>query len=117
MPHTDKMGSVISDISKEMNMSKTLVVTRHAGAVEWLQNYGFADCEVVNHFTPEMIKAGDVVVGILPLNLVAEVNLKGGRFFALDLVVPAELRGIEMTAEMMTRLGAKIQEYRVSAIS
>lgn len=98
-------------------MAKTLVVTRHAGAVEWLQSKGFADCEVVAHFAPEMVQQGDVVVGILPLNLVAEVNAKGGRFFALDMNVPAELRGVEMTAQLMTELGARLQEYRVEAIS
>lgn len=98
-------------------MAKTLVVTRHAGAVEWLKAKGFEGCEVVSHFAPEMVQADDVVVGILPLNLVAEVNAKGGRFLALDMNVPSELRGVEMTAQLMTELGARLQEYRVEAIA
>ena len=98
-------------------MAKTLVVTRHAGAVEWLKAKGFSECEVVAHFAPSMVQSGDVVVGILPLNLVAEVNAKGGRFFALDMNVPSELRGVEMTAQLMDELGARLQEYRVQAIS
>lgn len=98
-------------------MAKTLVVTRHAGAVEWLKAKGFSECEVIAHFAPIMVQSGDVVVGILPLNLVAEVNAKGGRFFALDMNVPSELRGVEMTAQLMDELGARLQEYRVEAIA
>ena len=54
-------------------------VTRHAGAKEWAMLQGVA-CDVcVAHLDPVLVKEGDVVIGTLPINLVAIVCEQGGR--------------------------------------
>ena len=93
-----------------------LIITRHAGAVEWLRRHHPAlveGAEVVSHFGPEEIArlgAGDAVIGVLPLGLVAELNKRGIRTFLIDVRVPRELRGKELTAEDMEALGATVEE-------
>lgn len=57
-----------------------------------------------------------VLLGTLPINLVAELNTKGVRYFHLTLLLPPELRGREITQEIMKKLGAKMQEYKAIKI-
>ncbi|MEQ8817874.1 MAG: CRISPR-associated protein Csx16 [Thalassobaculum sp.] len=91
---------------------RTRFVTRHAGALEWARRLG-VDAEVVAHLDPADLQAGDVVMGTLPIQLAAEVCRRGGRYFHLVIDLPADLRGVSLTADDMQRLGASLQEYRV----
>lgn len=95
-------------------MNKILVVTRHAAAQNIITKM-FPDyqIEVREHY-----KAGDetgfeMVVGILPINLVADLNAKGVRFQMLTMNIPAELRGVELTEEQMAACGVKLEEFEV----
>lgn len=91
---------------------KVLVVSRHAGAIEWLRQKGFTG-EVVTHLTPEMVQAGDTVIGVLPVHLVAELVKKGVKVFIIVMPqVPKEMRGQELTAEQMEQFGAKLLEVK-----
>ena len=49
--------------------------------------------------------------GVLPLNLIELTN----KFVSVELKVPAELRGVELTAEDIETLNPKLVEYKVSA--
>lgn len=88
-----------------------LVVTRHAGTVEWLRQQGVVG-EVVSHVTPEQVSGRDVV-GILPVNLAALAN-------SVAMVVfdnlPPEARGKELTPEEMDEYGASLRKYRVEEL-
>lgn len=100
-----------------MASSKTLFVNRNAGAQKWAQQNGFADAEIVESFTPDMVEAGDTVVGTLPLHLAAAVHAKGANFIALTMKpVPAELRGTPLSAEQMDELDAAIQPMTVEVV-
>jgi len=91
---------------------RTIIVTRHPGAVAWLKEKGF-EGEVVAHLTPEMVDEGDVVVGVLPVHLVAELKKKGARVFILVLPqVPPEKRGQELSPDEMEKFGARLLEVR-----
>ena len=68
---------------------------------------------VVDHLDVESIEPGDTVIGSLPVDLAARVCERGGRYLHLALELPAGLRGTDLTAEDMRRLGARIEEYRV----
>lgn len=99
-------------------MNKILVVTRHAAAQNIITKM-FPDyqIEVREHY-----KAGDetgfeMVVGILPINLVADLNAKGVRFQMLTMSIPAELRGVELTEEQMAACGVKLEEFEVKRTS
>jgi len=76
-------------------------VTRHPGALEWLAQHGLAAESAVAHLDPRDVKPGDIVFGSLPVNMAAEVCLRGGRYFHLSLRIPFEWRGKELSREQM----------------
>ena len=91
-------------------MTKTIIVTRHPGAVEFIQDAGF-EGEVIEHFTPEMVEEGMIVVGVLPVHLIGEVLEKGGRYVHVVMPqIPQEMRGHELTTEQMREYGATLME-------
>lgn len=91
----------------------TWFVTRHAGAKEWAKAQGISVDRVVDHLAVGEVQAGDLVLGSLPVNLVAELNSKGARYFHLTLDLSEDLRGKEISAELMEQLGAKLEEFGV----
>jgi len=96
--------------------SNVICVTRHAGAQEWLARQGIT-AEVRKHLTLVDIShapKGTTFIGVLPPAMVAEITANGHQFIALDINVPRELFKVEMTADMMEELGAKLQGYKVA---
>jgi CRISPR-associated protein Csx16 len=93
----------------------TWFVTRHQGAIAWAVSQGFKDVEMVSHFNTEVVKNGDLVLGILPVHLVAEVNQRGGIYYHLILDLPIDARGKELTEEDMNTYGARLQRFDVLA--
>ena len=94
----------------------TLFVTRHPGVREWAEQQGIAVERFIEHLEPTAVKAGDVVIGSLPVNLAAQVCASGARYLHLSLDLSLEARGRELTAEEMRRYGAHVKEYRVERI-
>lgn len=91
---------------------KQYFVSRHSGAHEWAARKGF-EVDVVSHFDPECTQEGDIVIGTLPIHLVARVCERGGRYLHLVLDLTAADRGQEISADRMDELGARIEEYQV----
>lgn len=91
-------------------------VTRHAGAREWAQRRGI-DANTVIHLDPAVIQPGDVVLGSLPIQLVAEVNRRGGRYLHLELDLPVHARGRDLSADDMDAFGAKLVEYEAKKVA
>lgn len=95
---------------------RTYFVTRHPGARTWAAEEGIAVDAVIDHLDPASIQPGDTVIGSLPVNLAAEVCERGGRYLHLSLDLPAELRGRELSAEDMRRVGARVEQYRILSV-
>ncbi|MGX2040865.1 CRISPR-associated protein Csx16 [Methylocaldum sp. MU1018] len=91
----------------------TYFVTRHPGAVEWARESGIPVDRQLAHMDMAVVKAGDRVIGTLPVHLAAAVCALGARYFHLALEIPPEWRGRELSAEDLRRFGARIVEYRV----
>ncbi len=91
----------------------TYLVTRHPGAKAWVESEGIKVDYYLDHLEIDQVKKGDRILGSLPVNLVAELNAKGIRYFHITLPLPPELRGQEITSEIMKKLGAKMEEYKV----
>ena len=91
----------------------TRFVTRHPGAVEWAARAGLRIDQQISHLDPATIQPGDIVIGILPVNLAAQVCARGGRFFNLNLDLPLTARGRELSADELQRYGARIEEFVV----
>jgi CRISPR-associated protein Csx16 len=90
-------------------------VTRHEGAVEWARRRGI-EAELVPHLNPAQIEKGDTVLGTLPIQIVASINERGARYLHLEMTVPAEQRGIPLSADDMDRLGATLIEYEARRV-
>lgn len=92
-------------------------ISRHAGAIEWAKQQGLHIDKQITHLEPDNIQAGDVVIGTLPVNLIAKINNKGGRYFHLSMDLPADARGKELTADDMSRYKARLEEYRAENLT
>lgn len=91
--------------------SHTYLVTRHPGALEWLRRQGYANAEHVQHLRPHSVQAGDIVVGTLPINLVADLCERGASYLHLSIELPADMRGLELNAQQLVSLGARLEGY------
>lgn len=89
------------------------LVSRHAGAVEWIKQQGISIDQQVAHLDIELIQAGDCVIGTLPIQLAAAVCARGARYLHLSVQLPFELRGQELDSATLTRLGATLEEFVV----
>ena len=94
----------------------TYFVSRHPGALLWAQAEGLPIDEVLRHLDVGCIRAGDTVIGTLPVHLACAVCDAGARLLYLVLALPAEARGRELGLEDMYRYGAELVEYRVSRV-
>ncbi len=96
----------------------TYFITRHAGAIQWakLQQLQF-DIHLEHLLNIDELNAGDVIIGTLPINLVAQLNERGVRYIHLSLEIPADLRGVELTAEQLQQCKASLEEFAVQKLS
>ena len=90
------------------------LVSRHQGAVDWMRHMGHHYDEHLTHLANyEALSAGDVVVGSLPINIVADLADHSVTYWHLSLYIPEQLRGVELSAEQLSTLDAKLEEYVV----
>jgi CRISPR-associated protein Csx16 len=87
----------------------TIIVSRHAGAVEWLRSQGIVG-DVLSHVGDATQIAGKRVIGALPLHLAVHAAAVG----SIDMVLRPEQRGQDLTAAEMEAAGASIRWYVVA---
>lgn len=90
-----------------------LIVTRHAGLVEYLQAEGLAPSgvEVVSHATPDSV-SGRHVCGVLPHSL----SSLCASFTEVPLSLPPDLRGVELTVDQVRQYAGEPVTYVVTII-
>lgn len=88
-------------------------ISRHPGALDWLAAQGLKADRWAPHLYPEQLAAGDTVIGSLPINMVADLNARGVRYWHISLHLPPELRGLELSPEQLDQLGARLEEFEV----
>jgi CRISPR-associated protein Csx16 len=104
-------------IMKIENTGAVWLVSRHPGAIEWVKSQESSIDHEVTHLSVEAYpKSGDIVIGSLPVHVIAKLNEQGIRFFHIQVNIPAELRGQELTKKQLESLGGSLQEYQVSAV-
>lgn len=95
----------------------TYIITRHMGSVQWIKNNlpNPQDKTIVQpHLDPNIIHPGDMVIGVLPLHIIADIGTKGADFYSLDITCPPELRGRELDLQTLEDLHPKLTKYRVT---
>lgn len=94
----------------------TYLITRHAGALAWARRQGLDFKEISHLSSATAIKPGDRVIGPLPLSRIADVVAAGARYEAIEMDLPEDARGAELTADDMERYGARLVRYHVERI-
>lgn len=94
----------------------TWFISRHPGAIEWIQSSGVKIDKFKEHLSIEEISDGDVVIGVLPLTLVAEVCAKGARFLGMEFTQTRESRGTELSSDTLNALDCRLQEFFVKRL-
>ena len=109
---------------------KVYIVTRHDAAAEWIldnmeKQFRFEGSMPyaamrLRHFAMDdigCITRGDIVVGVLPLHIAACVCTRGARFVSLQMTVPPNLRGVDITYEQMVEeCLPRLTEYKIEEI-
>jgi len=93
------------------------LVTRHPGALASAIRRDLPAVVQQSHLDPAVIQTGDVVIGTLPVPLAAEVCQRGARYCNLTLDLPEAMRGQELSADELSALGARLEEFRVVSLA
>lgn len=88
-------------------------VSRHPGALEWMQRSGTPFERHVAHLDPADIQPGDRVIGSLPVNLAAEVCARGAEYWNLSLRIAAKDRGRELSADELQACAATLEHFEI----
>ena len=67
----------------------------------------------IEHLDVSTLKFGGIIVGTLPINIVADLQERGVRYFHLSLELPSHLRGKELSAVEMEEGNARIEEFKI----
>jgi ankyrin repeat protein len=88
---------------------ETLIVTRHSALVTFLrEKYGITGT-VVEHISKEDARSRNII-GNVPLHIAAYANAVA----TLELDIPRELRGVELTVEQIRQYSKGLEWYRVT---
>lgn len=95
-------------------VKNALVITRHPALIEYIKEIGLVDgtAEIVAHASPELVRDRDVI-GVLPHSLSVLTNT----FTEVPMVLPAELRGQELSIDDMHKYSGEPVTYIVSKAS
>lgn len=94
---------------------RILLVSRHPGALAWATEQLTFD-QHLEHIDPETVQPGDIVIGTLPVNLAARICQRGGRYLHLNLNLPRQARGRELTADELRAYGAHLEEFVIDSL-
>jgi len=81
---------------------KVVIVSRHEGTISLLKKR-FPDAEVVGHLSDPATYKDCLIIGNLPINMIAELLQNNNRFVLVALNVPPELRGKELNEEELKK--------------
>ena len=88
-----------------------ILVTRHQALVEYFKEANIKFDKVISYATEEEVRWNDVY-GVLPLRLASFVNT----VTTIDIDIPAEMRGKELSLEDIKKYGVNISTYKVEKI-
>lgn len=100
----------------ETQAVRTLFISRHPGAVQWIKAQPIVVDRFIEHLDIEEIQPGDRVIGSLPVHLAGQVCARGAEYWNLSLELPAELRGQELSREQLEQMSARLEHFSVQLL-
>ncbi|MEA5446517.1 CRISPR-associated protein Csx16 [Gammaproteobacteria bacterium AB-CW1] len=97
----------------ENKNKRIFLVSRHPGAIRWLQRQGHGPVIHRAHLDLNEIRPGDRVIGTLPVHMAAQVCKIGAEYHHLAVDIPPELRGVELDEQTMAACDARLVPCRV----
>lgn len=94
-------------------------VSRHPGAIGWIRqqaNMPWTIDHFVDHLDLAGVKAGDVVLGTLPVHMASAICAIGAEYWHLSLDTAKNQRGQELTTEEIIRANACLVRYDIREI-
>lgn len=96
-----------------MSIKESIIITRHAGAVEWLKEIKGVTGKVIPHFDEKIEVKGKKVYGTLPVHLIKKIIDQEGEFYLINLPsVAFSQRGEELTPSEMEEAGAQLLKIK-----
>lgn len=92
-------------------------VSRHPGAIDWARQQGLQIDRWVTHLDTGAPEPGDTIIGSLPAGTAAELCARGIRYLHLQLDLPEEWRGRELTKEQLVKACARLIELDVQVVA
>lgn len=89
-------------------------VSRHQAAIDWVRSQNIKVDYFVEHLgANDQPKAGDIVIGNLPVHIIARLNHQGVRFMNLQIHVSPEQRGKELNLQEFEQTLPSLTEFLV----
>lgn len=95
----------------------TWFVCRHPGAIEWMKNQPIKIDHWETHLDVSKITKTDKVIGVLPMEMAADVCQKGAAFYALSFSSSAGLRGKELSKELLSEFNCRLVQFKVEKVT
>lgn len=88
-------------------MNKYIIVSRHAGAIEWIKSKGYKG-QVMSHFSGSVVP-GATYVGTIPIHKINKIICGGGNVIVLCLPkLKYKKRGADLSCDEMCHAGATL---------
>lgn len=106
----------MTNIQRSSGAQRVVVSSRHEASIEYIEDYckrlGLDVVAKLSHIESfESLPDCEIVIGNLPLAKVAKLNKHGIRYGAFSITVPAELRGIELSRDLLDELSPRVIEF------
>lgn len=92
-------------------------ICRHQGTIEWIKKQKNIKIDVfLEHLDlrETEIRAEDTVIGILPIDIAAQVCAKGAKFYALKIHQELSERGQIFSADKVEKMNVSLRRFQVT---
>ncbi len=97
-------------------MNNVLIISRHVGLIDWLATKG-VNGRVISHLGDGDVADGDIVIGTLPVHLVADITSRGALYIHVRIDIPEHLRGQELDRAALDQLDVSLIPFAAQALS
>ncbi|MBR1374612.1 MAG: CRISPR-associated protein Csx16 [Cardiobacteriaceae bacterium] len=91
-------------------------ICRHQGTIDWVKSRKNIKIDVfLDHldFRETEICAEDTVIGILPIDIAAQICEKGAKFYALKIHQELSERGQNFSADNLEKMNVSLRRFQI----